>query len=165
MSCLPYRRSSISVPICLRFFIARDGRGGLKVPPHPSGRVVHEARLFTRALRDSIAVSLPDLPFLHLPFTGSQLQITSDRSEQPRPHRDDRCQFFVVQQGRTGVRAATTGSTSVSATSVQVSSAGTAQLKSAPLGPAVVQQPEIDSRPCLQRTTEWILAIDQAPAS
>ena len=96
MSCLPCGRSSVSTPICLHCFIARDGRGCLKVPPHPAGRVVHEARLFTRALHASVA--------------------------------------------------ATTGSTSVSATSVQVSSAGTAQFKSAPLGPAVVQQPEIDSR-------------------
>jgi Ferric uptake regulator family len=96
VSCLPCGRSSVSTPICLRFFKARDGRGCLKVPPHPAGRVVHEARLFTRALHASVA--------------------------------------------------ATTGSTSVSATSVQISSAGTAQFKSAPLGPTVVQQPEIDSR-------------------
>lgn len=96
MSCLPCVRSSVSTPICLHFFITRDVHGCLKVPTHPAGRVVHEARLFTRAL--------------HAPV------------------------------------AATTGSTSVSATSVQASSAGTTQFKSPPLGPAVVHLPEIDSR-------------------
>ena len=110
MFCLPCGRSSIAVPICLRFFIARDGRGRLKVPR------IHRGAWFTKcACSQELSAIL--LPF-HYPIT----------------------RFFICPLLALNFKSLLIAVSSLAliATSVQASSAGTAPLKSAPPGPAVV---------------------------